>query len=113
MQLLAIDLGDKRTGMAVGDSETGIVTPVDTIESPGGDHLLEAIGRYAREYGADRLVIGLPRHDGGRESDRSRAARAFAARLHETLNLPVHFQDERYSSAAADDQMSRSGLTHR
>ena len=43
MRLLAVDLGDKRTGLASGDTETGTVFPIETLHVPRGDALLQAV----------------------------------------------------------------------
>ncbi len=51
MRYLAIDLGGKRTGLAVGDDETGVVTPMRVVELPRGEALLAAIGAAIEEQG--------------------------------------------------------------
>ncbi len=74
MRLMAVDLGDKRTGLAVGDDETGIVTPVEVLNiiRPAQEaRLIEAILHAAREHGAAVLVLGLPINMDGSESDRA------------------------------------------
>lgn len=113
MTLLSIDFGDRRTGIAVGDRQTGVVTPLEVIELPVGPALVAALRERIREYRAEALVVGLPRLGDGRETDRSRKTREFVRGLLLSATLPVFFQDEFASSDAADEQMSRSGLTHR
>lgn len=124
MRYLAIDLGDKRTGLALGDDETHICVALATLEVPAarrdGQDLLEAIASALEEHiGASEgeLVVGLPINMDGTEGTRSKLARAFAARLEATTGRPVHLVDERLTSAAADEvfaQRARSGsrLTH-
>ncbi|MBX3358400.1 MAG: Holliday junction resolvase RuvX [Phycisphaeraceae bacterium] len=121
MRYLAIDLGDKRTGLAVGDDETRIVSPFDVIQVPlsvnGGDALLGALARAIEEilgYSAQskgELIVGLPLNMDGTEGPRSKVVRSFAARLGARVKRPIRFQDERLSSAAADWSMAGSGLT--
>lgn len=123
MRYLAIDLGDKRTGLAVGDAVTGIVSPLHVLEvsiaERGGDALLEALAAAVAElfspYAQAELVIGLPMNMDGTEGPRARHVREFAARLAARLRPQrvLHFQDERLSSADADWQMARSGKTHK
>lgn len=123
MRYLAVDLGDKRTGLAVGDSETGIVSPAGLLEAPmhnrEGVLLLEAIGRACDEHlGVDprrdpgEIVVGLPVNMDGTEGPRARLVRALGARVQARTRRPVHFQDERLTSADADWSMARSGMTH-
>ncbi|MDX2131751.1 MAG: Holliday junction resolvase RuvX [Planctomycetota bacterium] len=122
MRYLAIDLGDARTGLALGDAQTRIVSPLSVLEvrrdERAGDALLDALvraiddalGPPARRRAA--LVVGLPLNMDGSEGPRAALTRAFAARIAERAGLPVHFHDERLSSADADWRMARSGLTH-
>jgi putative Holliday junction resolvase len=121
MRYLAIDLGDKRTGVALGDSQTRIVTPLDTVEVDiaiqGGNALLEALARIVDAQlgemgrGPGELVIGLPLNMDGSEGPRARHLRAFAQRLSRRTMRAVRFQDERLTTAAADWAMAGSGLT--
>ncbi|MEX2219280.1 MAG: Holliday junction resolvase RuvX [Phycisphaerales bacterium] len=122
MRYLAIDLGDRRTGIAAGDSVLRLASPVRVIEVPteqrGGEALLDAIVAAVEEQlgparggGAGELVIGLPLNMDGTEGPRAKLVRAFAARVTERTGRAVRFQDERLTSAAADWSMARSGLT--
>lgn len=116
MRYLAIDLGDKRTGLAVGDVETGFVTPLEVIQrSRTSQHaeLLRAIRDAIDEHGPDGLVIGLPLNMDGTEGDRAKIVRTFAAELAASTKLTIYFQDERLTSFAAEQHLDRSGRTHK
>ena len=88
MRYLAIDLGDKRTGVAVGDDETRIVTPRPVIEVPiaenGGDALVAAVVRAIdaefTPYAKATIVIGLPLNMDDSEGPQAKKARAFGDR---------------------------------
>lgn len=121
MRYLAIDLGDKRTGLALGDAITGIASPLETIELPidrrAGDDLLVALLRVIdRELGppgsGGEIVVGLPLNMDGSEGSRAKLVQAFAQRLAAAAARPVHLHDERLSSVDADARMARTGLTH-
>lgn len=99
---LAIDLGGKRTGLAVGDDVTRIATPVDVLEIPPGPRLIEAIRRAIAEQGPDAIVIGLPLNMDGSEGAAAKSVRAFGAMLAEATSLPIEFHDERLTSRAAE-----------
>ncbi|CAG1009414.1 Putative pre-16S rRNA nuclease [Phycisphaerales bacterium] len=121
MRYLAIDLGDKRTGLAAGDSTTRIVTPLEVIEVPlaarAGEALLDAIARMIVEQWGEppasgsELVVGLPLNMDETEGPRAKLVRTFGARIEARTGLKVHYQDERLSSAAADWLMARTGMT--
>lgn len=116
MRLLCIDLGDKRTGLAVGDTQTRIASPAGVLEVPmsqrQGDALLAALVAAVAEHGAKELIVGLPINMDGTEGPRAKQARAYGQRLTAATGLPVHYQDERLTSSHADWQMARTGMTH-
>lgn len=120
MRVVAIDLGDRRTGIALGDRITMIASPAACIGVPitenGGQRLLDAIVNEIRGLiGTDRaeLLLGLPINMDGSESPRSKAARVFGQRIADTIGLDVVLVDERRTSVAADARMSQTGLTHK
>jgi len=112
---LAIDLGEKRTGLAVGDSVLRIASPLEVIEVPSdreaGAALVAEIARSAASVGADVLVVGLPLNMDGTEGPRAKAVRTLAAMIGAKAGRPVLFHDERLSTARADWQMARTGMT--
>ncbi|MCP3905096.1 MAG: Holliday junction resolvase RuvX [Planctomycetes bacterium] len=113
MRYLAIDLGQKRTGLAVGDDVTGVVSPVGVIQATPGEAVLRRIEDALAEHMPDAIIVGLPLNMDGTEGDAARGARGFGAVLAERCHVPVHYQDERLTSYAADQQMARSGRTHK
>ena len=112
MLIMAIDLGDKRTGLAIGDEGTGTAMPVEVLEVARGPALLDAVSEAIRSHGPGRLVVGLPLNMDGTEGDRARLCRQFGTELQQMSGLPVSFQDERLSSDEANRRMARSGRTH-
>jgi putative holliday junction resolvase len=121
VRYLCIDLGDKRTGLAAGDSVSGLASPLKVLEVPiaerDGESLLSAIAREVGAYFVDartpgELVVGLPLNMDDTEGPRAKGVRAFAARVSDRTKRHVHFHDERLSTAEADWKMAQSGLTH-
>ena len=113
MRYLAIDPGNKRTGLATGSDVTGLVTPLTTIELPVGDALIEAIAAQVAAQSPDRIIMGLPLNMDGTEGPQAKSVRSFAASLAEHISVEIVFQDERLSSFAADQEMARTGRTHK
>ena len=110
VRLLAIDLGDRRIGLAVSD-------PTGTIASPAG-HILRRAGKRppvgeildrARALEAEGFVIGLPLDQEGNESERCAEARRVAELLAERSGLPVRLVDERFTTAAAQRAIQEMG----
>lgn len=118
MRYLAIDLGEKRTGIAVGDEVSGMALPAGVLEvegqlQQGGSGLLHAaLQRAIAEHGPKGLVIGLPLNMDGTKGKPALAIEKLGAKLAQETGLPVFFQDERLTSVQADWQMSQSGMTH-
>lgn len=113
MRYLAIDLGDKRTGLAIGDDEMRLPTPLKTINQPRGNALLEELIRDIKEQSPDELVIGLPLNMDGTDSKQAQITREFGKQLHARCDLKINYQDERLTSFAADQHMAQSGRTHK
>jgi putative holliday junction resolvase len=113
MRYLAVDLGDKRTGIAVGDDELCMAQPVCVLEVPIGTLLIDAIGKKIDEQGVDELVMGLPLNMDGSPGQRVAITKKFAQQLENSTNLPIHFQDERLTSASAEEKLAGSGKTHK
>lgn len=118
MRYLCLDIGEKRTGLAIGDPITGLITPLEVVEAStqheGGEvWLRELAKRVHDQIGVrDAIVVGLPLNMDGTEGPQAQRVRALGGRLGGRSGHPVHFQDERLTSADADWQMARSGMTH-
>jgi putative Holliday junction resolvase len=106
--LVGIDLGDRRIGMAVGDSASGSVKPVATLRRGTVEQDAAAIGRICAERGAEALVVGLPLHADGSEGDQSRKTRAWADAVRPLIGLPLGFRDERLTSESAEARLGRA-----
>ena len=110
---LGIDHGSKRLGLAVGDTDMGLATPLKQLESSGtprGD--AEQFRPLIEEYDVDAIVIGLPINMDGTEGDQAKLVRRYGEALAKELGLPLEFWDERLSSAAADSLLNeREELT--
>ena len=113
MRFLCIDLGDKRTGLAVGDDELNMAHPVCVLDIPIGQPLVDAVVEAIGEHAADELVIGLPLHMDGTEGQRANITKSFATQVTNATDIAVNFQDERLTSAAAEELLSGSGKTHK
>jgi putative Holliday junction resolvase len=90
-----------------------VVSPLAVLEIPRGDDLVEAIAEHVAEHGPDVLVVGLPLNMDGTEGDRAKICRAFGEQIAARCGLPVHYQDERLTSDAANHALARSGRTHK
>ncbi|MFP4105003.1 MAG: Holliday junction resolvase RuvX [Phycisphaerae bacterium] len=103
---LGIDHGTKRIGVAVGDTLTGIASPVEIITDSTELMALERIAALAGEYGVDGVVFGWPLNMDSTEGDQGKIVREFAKTLVDRTGLDVRLWDERLSSFAADQALA-------
>ena len=97
---LAIDLGLKRSGVAVGNRMLRSATPQATIRAEGDARFAQVALRLA-EWQPDALVIGVPYHPDGASHENTARALKFARQLRGRFGLPVFEVDERYSTTEA------------
>jgi putative Holliday junction resolvase len=107
--VLALDPGERRTGMAISDSDCVIATPLTTHDRRRDGSLVAAVVTLCQERAVARILVGhaLTAH-GTAEASAQRGER-LAVRLRTATGLPVELVDERYSSAAADRLLRGSG----
>ena len=107
--VLAFDFGEKRTGVAVGDTETGHAHPLTTITASDNRSRFAAIEALIAEWRPICLVVGLPAHADGTEHETSRLCRRFAQRLEGRFGIRTHLVDERLTSRAAETALRDAG----
>lgn len=107
--VLAFDFGEKRIGVAVGDTETGLAHPLTTITAADNRSRFAAIGALIEEWQPACLVIGLPAHADGTEHETSRLCRRFAQRLEGRFGIRTCLVDERLTSWTAEAALRDAG----
>ncbi len=107
-QILGVDLGTRRIGLAVADATVAIARPLATLNRGASlDEDAAAIGRVCVEQGVVELVVGLPLEARGNEGAMAVVAREWAAGLGDRLGLPVSMRDERLTSFTAEQRLGR------
>lgn len=107
MRYLGLDVGDRWIGLAVGDSEARLATPLRTMRRSSRGADLEALRRVCTAEGVEAVVVGLPHNMDGSLGPQARRTLAFAKELR-ALDRPVDFCDERLSSATAEEYVTAS-----
>lgn len=97
---MALDVGLKRTGVAVGNRMLRSAQPQPTIQAQG-DARFEQVRKRLAEWQPQALVVGVPYHPDGAEHENTLRARKFARSLRGRFGLPVYEVDERYSTTEA------------
>ena len=98
MRLLGIDYGDKKIGLAFGDSDARVAVPLEVIRNEGADTLRGLVRRIQDEQ-IDRVVVGVPLPQGNHSSLQLEKTRAFIAELAKATSVGVVEEDESFTSA--------------
>jgi len=111
--VLALDIGEKRIGVAVSDPSGSVATPLVVLDARKvlGDG--RELVRLVEDYEAELVLVGLPLSMDGSEGPQAAHVRHAAARLAGFLRIPIEFADERLSSAQASKAMQEGGATSR
>ncbi len=105
--LVALDVGEKRIGVAASDGVVRIARPLTTITVDGTecDRILSII----KEEKATMIVVGYPRNQSGEPTGQTAFVESFAAGLAKLTAVPVVFQDESLTSVLAEERLKSYG----
>lgn len=107
-RVLAVDVGGRRTGLAISDATGTLARPLEVLETP--DPLvpvLTAIARFAGEDdGLTTVVVGVPKRLDGSPTDQTPRVTEFVAALRKRTTVPVVTQDERLTSVEAESRLA-------
>lgn len=108
--ILALDVGDKRVGVAVASMAARLPRPLTTLER--GDDCFEELRNIIRSEDAGMVVVGLPRGLDGQSTGQTEATEHFVSELKREVDLPVRLQDEALTSKQAEAELSKRGSAH-
>lgn len=109
-RIAGIDFGTRRVGIALSDPGQNIATPLATYVRRSLPDDTAYFRSLVEQEAIRSIVVGLPLHMSGDESQKSREARAFGAWLGLETGVPVFFVDERYSTTLANQLMEEAGI---
>jgi putative Holliday junction resolvase len=104
--ILGIDLGERRIGLALADSDGARARPLVTIRrarAPAADGA--ALAAIIAQHGVDEMVVGLPLEASGVEGAQARLTRTWAEAVGATLGRPMSYRDERLTSHLAEQRL--------
>jgi putative Holliday junction resolvase len=110
-RILAVDVGDRRIGLAISDPTRTLARPLATIRISGRrdaiDRVAQEVARLAREEGGlDAVVVGVPTRLDGTDSEQTRSVEAFIEGLRARTTLPIAREDERLTSREAESRLA-------
>ena len=110
MRVLALDVGEKRIGVALSDPTGLLASPLTTISSTSESRDIDAVLRLAAEHEVEAIIVGLPLSLSGRLGPQARQVARFAGTLSKRADVEVKTIDERYSTAEAERLLRQSGV---
>lgn len=105
MNLLGLDVGEKRIGMALANEVARIPSPLGIV-SP--EELVTDFGNIVQDHNVKEIIVGLPTRIDGTDSEQTRKIRAFAETLKQQTNLEITFADESLSSRDARELIAKN-----
>jgi len=103
MKVLAIDFGTKHIGLAVGNLQTRVATPLGQIAARNHRHVLEEILKRIGEFEIEHIVVGYPLNMDGTRSLTCERVDQFINFLNKRITLPISRMDEKLSSFTAEE----------
>ena len=103
MQILAIDFGLKKVGLAIGNTLTKTSMPISTIFYKSKQELFNLLEKHVIEWKPEFIIIGNPLNMDQTESEMSKLAEKFSTQFSKKFNLAVKLVDERLSSFEAKE----------
>ena len=108
-RILALDLGQKRVGVAISDELQISIKRLKPLQRTNWKQLLLEIKKLVQEYSASGVVVGFPLSLDGRKGSAAAAVEETAGRFAKVLHIPIFLQDERLSSVEAAEQLRADG----
>ena len=104
-QILAVDYGRVRIGLAIADADTQLPRPLGTLERLNRNEDMRRLRELVREHRVKQIVVGLPLRLDGTRGEMAEEAERFAARVAKQIGVQVELVDERLTSWEAERLM--------
>lgn len=106
MKILAVDLGDARTGLAACDRTEFLASPIGVIQDRNFDSVVKKTAAAVEEYDIGRVVVGYPKNMNGTTGERAQKCENFARALQMLVSVPVILWDERSTTVEAANYLN-------
>jgi putative Holliday junction resolvase len=110
MRYLALDVGEKRIGVALSDETATLASGLDTLTRSGGGKDLAAVAELVRRHGPAAVLVGLPLNMDGTAGAQAEKVRTFIEGLKRRVEVPIVERDERLTTVEAHEILRKSGV---
>ncbi len=112
-RIIALDIGEKRIGVAVSDALNITAQGLETIKRTSREATLKKIRALIKQYGAAKMVIGMPFNMDGTQGASAKAAKEFADILRKETALSIEMVDERLTSAQGERMLLEADVSRK
>jgi putative Holliday junction resolvase len=112
-RVMALDVGERRIGVAISDPSGTLATPHTVIQRSSKAKDFAAVARLVAELDVAHVIVGLPLSLDGEMGPQARRVSRYAQALAQAISVPLGFHDERYSTITADALLIESGRKRR
>ncbi len=102
--ILAIDVGSKRVGLAISRTDIRMATPLLTLEEP--DNFVNDLIKIIKDNDISKIVVGLPRGLDSQDTDQTKYVKEFVSKLENVIDLEIIYQDEALTSVKAEEELT-------
>ncbi|MDO5118227.1 MAG: Holliday junction resolvase RuvX [Eggerthellaceae bacterium] len=113
MRIMALDIGEKRIGIAISDPDERVATPLCVLDASQVERGEKAFTRLLEDWEPELFLAGLPLSLCGEEGPQSLRVKSIASGISERFSIPVEYSDERLSSREAKRILREEGLSER
>lgn len=110
MKVLALDVGEKRVGIATSDALGVGIWPQKTFQRQGTSSDFVKLAEIIQEQEAQLVVVGLPLNMNGSEGPQAKKVRQFISHLQKEILIPIEFSDERLTSWEAESRLAGQSI---
>lgn len=110
MIIMSVDLGKARTGIAVSDATNQFAFPKEVITEYNTERLVEKVCEKAKEFSAERIVVGYPKNMDGSLGERAQECAAIAEQIKTKSGIEVVLWDERCTTVTAHNYLSMNNV---
>ena len=107
---MSVDLGKARTGLAVSDQSGTFAFPKEVITEYNTDRLIEKVCERAKEFSAERIVVGYPKNMDGTLGERAQECADIAEQIHTQSGIETVLWDERCTTVTAHNYLSMNNV---
>lgn len=109
-RVLALDVGERRIGVAMSDAEGRIASPLTTLQARPRARSIAQITALVQQHAVDEIVVGLPLTMRGEIGPQAQVVKSFVAELEAALGRSVCLFDERLTTFVAEQMLRDMGL---